>query len=458
MLTEADSYELNIENLHCRHIVLAMGHDSEYYATLDSYSQDELTKSKTSLLKSTHGFPGQYDLAYHLVDFSVLVTVPLISFDDRSEHPAASISGKNPDLETLARALPLPESEPSSTTRTVFSTSTRKSDAALSGSSAGSKSEPAVSSDSTGAPKSHVSSRSSLVAPEGNSSDRPASSSAPVPSASSHLPQAPAPQGATTNAASWEDAYDENAYVPPACTTPWGTEPARNVNVVHVAAEAHQATGAWGTSGDGFRRQPPAGPASTSKRRSARDAGYSSPTWDQGWNPRSREAPRSFEGTWDEIVARDEHAFAPPPLPKFITNEVRVGKTPFRVTVACNRHGQRIDQPLPAAQQEDLEVLRNRTKHRHLCNEHQLRGKCLDQSCKYDHEALDDGVLLALRHIARTQPCEIGPSCRRNECYSGHRCPYMDSGGGCKKRKTCPFNRKGMHDIRDLKVANVAPA
>ena len=457
MFTQADSYELNIENLHCRHIILGMGHDSEYYATLDSYSQDELTKSKTSLLKSMHGFPSRYDLPYHLVEFSVLVTVPLIVLEDRLEHPAASTSDENTDLTTLARALPLPGSEPSSTTRTIVSRSTYKLDPAVGGSSPASESQPVISRDGTEAPKSHASSGSSLVARKATSSDRSASSKAPVSSASSHLPQAPAPQGATTSGDSWEHQYDESAYMTPAYSTPWGAEPTDNASVEPAAAEGDSATEPWGTLRNGFHGQPPVGPAFTPKGRSARDTGHSSPVWDQGWKQRSREAPRSFEGTWDEVIARDEHAFAPPPLPEFITNDARIGKAPFRMTVARNRRGQRVDQPLPAAQQQDLELLRNRGRHQHLCNEHQLRGKCLDQSCKYSHEPLDDGVLLALRHIARTQPCDIGPSCRRNECYSGHHCPYMESGGCCKKNKTCLFYRKGMHDMHDLKVANVIP-
>ncbi|RMZ77638.1 hypothetical protein DV738_g4292, partial [Chaetothyriales sp. CBS 135597] len=76
------SYELNIENCHCRHIILALGPHSEYYETLDMYSEDDFTKLKTSLVQPENGFPSQYSLPFHTATFSMLDTVRLIPFGE----------------------------------------------------------------------------------------------------------------------------------------------------------------------------------------------------------------------------------------------------------------------------------------------------------------------------------------------------------------------------------------
>lgn len=75
-------YELYVENCHCRHIFLALGHDSEYYKTLQMYNDDQYTKSKTSLIRPDQGFSGAgVDLSYHTVKFSTLCSIPRAPVD-----------------------------------------------------------------------------------------------------------------------------------------------------------------------------------------------------------------------------------------------------------------------------------------------------------------------------------------------------------------------------------------
>lgn len=72
-------YELYVENCHCRHIFLALGHDSEYYKTLQMYNDDQYTKGKTSLIRPDQGFSGAgLDLSYHTVKFSTICSVPRV--------------------------------------------------------------------------------------------------------------------------------------------------------------------------------------------------------------------------------------------------------------------------------------------------------------------------------------------------------------------------------------------
>lgn len=73
-LTEA--YELNLENCHCQHAILALGPGSTYYETLAEYTEDEYTKRKTSLIRPGGGFP-EDDLPFHLAQLSDMHNVPI---------------------------------------------------------------------------------------------------------------------------------------------------------------------------------------------------------------------------------------------------------------------------------------------------------------------------------------------------------------------------------------------
>ncbi|KIW63523.1 hypothetical protein, variant [Phialophora macrospora] len=77
-------YELYLENCHCRHLFLALGRESDYYSVLSTYSDDEFTKSKTSLIKPFHGFPEDCNLPFETVEFSGLESVSrqTVSFAD----------------------------------------------------------------------------------------------------------------------------------------------------------------------------------------------------------------------------------------------------------------------------------------------------------------------------------------------------------------------------------------
>lgn len=439
-----------MENLHCRHIILALGYQSEYYEVLDSYSQDELTRSKTSLMKSDHGFPAGLDLPYHLANFSVLDTVPLISFDNRSQHPTVS----NSDTATSKpKTLPL-----------IVSSNRSGSNAMSDPGSIDSSGKPSSTPlatvdrfmDKLERSQSHSSSRRSNMSLQASDSDKPTSSTGKQPPAINQPPQKPNIDTLQTYEQPWELNHNEYAYSPPVITTPWGGELIDTTPVQEPPAVAGFVREVWSAPRAQHRRQ---------------DSNRQQSTWpkaEQDWTQpaptsqtrnRTRDTPISLDGTWDEIVARGEvGTFAPPPLPRIVNHDTISNKPPFRLDVVCNRKGQRIDQPLPDVSQADLDVLKARSEQKHLCNEFHLRGKCHNKGCKFDHEPLDDGVVLALRHLARTMPCDIGPSCRRNECYLGHRCPHNERRNGCKKRKSCPFAQKGMHDITDLEIANIFPA
>jgi hypothetical protein len=117
--------------------------------------------------------------------------------------------------------------------------------------------------------------------------------------------------------------------------------------------------------------------------------------------------------------------------------------------VAINRHGQRIDLPLPRPSADDQARYTSRWHVKKLCNDHHLRGECSNQDCKFDHDPIDEGVRLALRISARNIACKNGVGCRQQNCLHGHHCPYRLSSGGCKKGQ-CAFNARGMHTVDDL--------
>jgi hypothetical protein len=125
--------------------------------------------------------------------------------------------------------------------------------------------------------------------------------------------------------------------------------------------------------------------------------------------------------------------------------------------VAVNRHGQRIDLPLQRPSADDQARYEARWHVQKLCNDHHLRGECSSRECKFDHSPIDEGVRTALRVFARSIACKNGTACRRQNCSSGHHCPYRLNSGVCTN-KQCAFLARGMHSVDELTVDRFVPA
>lgn len=134
------------------------------------------------------------------------------------------------------------------------------------------------------------------------------------------------------------------------------------------------------------------------------------------------------------------------------SNKTSTPTSPSIATVPVNQEGQRLDLPLPRPGADVQARYDARWRTKKLCNEHHLCGECRNQEdCFFDHNAIDEGVRLALRIAARQIPCKNGPRCRRQDCPNGHHCPYRANSGNCTN-KQCLFRAKGMHNVDDLKM------
>ena len=173
-----------------------------------------------------------------------------------------------------------------------------------------------------------------------------------------------------------------------------------------------------------------------------------------------RKGTKTFKGGRDDLVSGNIEPASSLPSPKGPAAAPSApGKRPEILapgTVALNRNGDRVDLPLPVSTPQDRQRLTIRTKDRHLCNEHHLAANCHNPLCHYDHQAIDAGMLLALRHLVRTRPCEVGSGCRMLNCWRGHHCPLREGGKECKN-SGCLFRRLGLHRVRDVKVVEVIP-
>jgi hypothetical protein len=77
---------------------MALGRESQYYAELQQWNHDVYTKSKTSLVKPTQGFPAHTNLAFDAVTFSCLdsVTYTVDNADATFERPTEVPSTQEP--------------------------------------------------------------------------------------------------------------------------------------------------------------------------------------------------------------------------------------------------------------------------------------------------------------------------------------------------------------------------
>lgn len=163
----------------------------------------------------------------------------------------------------------------------------------------------------------------------------------------------------------------------------------------------------------------------------------------------------SIKGRWDDLITDSSEVFpfvdGPPKLyqaAKSIAGSLQSND------IALNKHGDRLDLPLPPLSESDKQRSLERSRIRKLCNEHHLRQACRNASCRYDHDPIDDGILLALRHLARQISCPIGSSCRMGDCPNGHHCPHRDRGSGSQCRHSVCKHKK-WHRVQDFEVFEV---
>ena len=415
------------------------------------YSEDAYTLGKTSLVRTAHGFPSKYNLPFHQVEFSSIETVPLISFGDQQQ-PEATQESKDVNAPASPQVSQVARSEKSAA---PYQQSERSHPAIASGSSSGSKGE-ALGSGS----EQHVSVPSSQTSNQAPSSSKPS----PIPLLSeTSLPKSSVSHPAEPSTYEeirasfqhdWERTSGENTYAPPPCTTPWGYEQDVGENI-----------------GDPFNPPPKEDHRITRKSYASAhqseplprrtDRPVPTPFTNSRQSTLARRGPTSFKGGWDDLISGQVEPLPSMQVPTSpsvrSSGSGKLSELPIQGDVAINRHGDRVDLPLPPASVRDKQRLTARTKDRKLCNEHHLRRACHNDQCHYDHEPIDAGILLALRHLARTQACDVGSGCRMFECCYGHHCPYRDGGKECKVAK-CSFKRMSLHHVRDLKVAEVIPA
>ncbi|KAI4759512.1 hypothetical protein E4T52_08346 [Aureobasidium sp. EXF-3400] len=122
-------------------------------------------------------------------------------------------------------------------------------------------------------------------------------------------------------------------------------------------------------------------------------------------------------------------------------------KAANRKFIILNAYDERLDSALPRADPAATIRLSERVKHKKVCNNYHLNGKCeAGKYCDYDHgERLSPGEQLVLKQRARNRSCPDRGECRDFDCTNGHVCPY---GKDCYN-DNCWF--QDVHDV-DTKI------
>lgn len=382
----SESYELHLENCHCQHTILALGRASEYYSVLAEYAEDEYTKLKTSLIRPGGGFPANHSLPFYQAKLSAIHDVPLIPLleDNASELFAALPQS----LTTLVRAKhpkPLPSPPSSGTSRhgKPSSTISMSLESVLPEHPEGHSTSPAQDSH-----------RASL--PEELSKDHQESTLEPG--------QVPSRFLALTRIRAAES---------PSRQQDWETDPG-----------PHNAPGNL-PSNQGAQDHPAVSPVRATRSDKQDHESYASrralaspvsPVRHQ----RGATSPLKSPRLPAPITASRGRFLPAPPTPQWLPG------IPIRNDILRNRHGQRIDGPLPSFSKTDYRDFRALRTSRNFCNDYHLRGHCAgsrnrgQNSCFYDHRALKPQILLVLIHKARNIPCDIGSSCDDFGCINGH--------------------------------------
>jgi len=400
-------YELYIENTHCRHIFLALGHDSEYYKTLQLYNDDPYTKSKTSLVRPDPGFPG-VDLSYHTVEFSTLSSIP------------SSTNGGAEEVHSLLK----PQSHATNPYPSGASTITPLIDSQI----------------------------PNMTETNGDIQAREVVRVAPI------IHSAPRFNDAMEQ--TWETKTSENDYTPPQILGDW----AENVETKPPSFQQPNTNG--NRRGNG--KSPGTGNHMWAKNQETPRNGSGEPrvtpvhfkgTWDEIVLDAELNPGTSHQRTQSMASSRTSNEMLPARRlpPGYVRrqavdmNEPDPYVRPIWSPVAVNKSNQRIDLNLPRAPPTSSHDFKTRTQLKKLCNDFHLQGNCRNNDCPYDHAPIDDGVYLALRFKARSLPCIEGSSCRKHDCYAGHHCPVVGGVITCG-RVNCAFKKRGMHGVTDLKV------
>lgn len=117
-----------------------------------------------------------------------------------------------------------------------------------------------------------------------------------------------------------------------------------------------------------------------------------------------------------------------PPATFFTVRPQNEGQVPV------NRAGQRLDPSIPRPSADAWAAFTRRVQGAKLCNDFHLKGSCpRGDDCEFDHDEVDDNVLLVLRSLARSLPCPRKSACRDAGCVNGHIC-LKPGCHGCKLR------------------------
>ncbi|OQV04510.1 hypothetical protein CLAIMM_09377 [Cladophialophora immunda] len=273
-------YELYLENCHCRHLFLALDRQSEYHKILQTYADDEYTRSKTSLVRLGEELSNGYNSPFHKVDFSVIQAVPKQATSFTLIGPQINGTGMGPSPVqqyggTSVQSLPthLSNSKPFVQPAPPSHPPPRGPKAAK---------PPARTFEKIQKPGSTVSSvpAKPQVERNGDIDKLEGSSSVGVVKldTSSH-----SSRHSKAAEQSWENAQT-NSYAPPAIVDPWGEE---KPTTKYVDEESVP-----------WRR-----PNSSQSRR--QKAGHRKKNRPFNGQP-PKQSPRHFEGSWDEMVQSEQ--------------------------------------------------------------------------------------------------------------------------------------------------------
>ncbi|KAI0380210.1 hypothetical protein F5Y04DRAFT_257721 [Hypomontagnella monticulosa] len=119
-------------------------------------------------------------------------------------------------------------------------------------------------------------------------------------------------------------------------------------------------------------------------------------------------------------------------------------KTKTRKYYLVNSVGQRVDEPLPQADEASIQRFNERRSKERPgtgpCNRFHLNGLCDEGECSYFHAPrLGLGEQLIVRIKARGSFCHNKGDCMLADCYWGHQCKYESYGKICQRRDACTF-------------------
>lgn len=89
-----------------------------------------------------------------------------------------------------------------------------------------------------------------------------------------------------------------------------------------------------------------------------------------------------------------------------------------------------------------LEKVKRRSKDNKLCNNHYLRGPCINDNCQFEHDYKPtQDEINAISYLARLNPCTNMQDCVHEICIYGHHCPSITWGpnGPECKAYSCKF-------------------